>query len=100
MFVGIEFDEKNGGGVALIHSNWLTPRKREVWWPPFKQQEHYERSLKKGESPNENWLLYPVERTFFEEGKFSSYIKYNKLHSIFLPLLSSRCHSNQLCIKI
>nr|CAI5836700.1 unnamed protein product [Callosobruchus analis] len=72
MFVGIQFSEKDGGGVALVHQKWMTPRKGEVWWPPYKQQDQCDRSLKRGDSPNENWVLYPVERFFFEERLYSS----------------------------
>lgn len=70
MFVGIQFSEKDGGGIALVHRKWLTPRKSEVWWPPFKQQDHFNKSIKKGESPNESWTLYGVVKAFFEEGKY------------------------------
>lgn len=69
MFVRVEFPKEDGGGVALVHRKWMTPRKKEVRWPPFKQQDFYDRSLKKGETPNENWKLYGVFRLFFE-GEF------------------------------
>ncbi|KAJ8957035.1 hypothetical protein NQ317_004832 [Molorchus minor] len=66
-FIGVEFDERDGGGVGLVHYTWLTPRKREVWWPPYKQQTAFEKALKKGEVPNETWTLCKVARSFFEE---------------------------------
>jgi len=67
-FVGIEFGSC-GGGVALVHSSWLTPRKQEVFWPPFKQQSQFNKALTKGTSPEEStWQLYPVKRSFFEIG--------------------------------
>lgn len=69
VFVGIEFCEADGGGIALIHEKWLTPRKREVWWPPVKQQDQFSKALKKGESPASNWKIFSVSRTFFEEGE-------------------------------
>lgn len=71
VFVGIEFFEADGGGVALIHEKWLTPRKKEVWWPPVKQQDHFSKALKKGDSPAANWKIYGVARTFFEEDDFT-----------------------------
>ncbi|KAF5270724.1 hypothetical protein FQA39_LY01462 [Lamprigera yunnana] len=58
MFVGIEFPEDNKSGVALVHRKWLTPRKRQVWWPSYKQQDLFDKSLKKGESANDNWMDY------------------------------------------
>ncbi|KAJ8973091.1 hypothetical protein NQ317_006482 [Molorchus minor] len=54
-------DDLYYGGVML------TPRKREVWWPPYKQQTAFEKALKKGEVPNETWTLCKVARSFFEE---------------------------------
>lgn len=34
-YVVVEFDEKHGGGVAAVNSAWLTPFKKEVFWPPY-----------------------------------------------------------------
>lgn len=68
VFVGIEFLEADGGGVALIHEKWLTPRKKEVWWPPVKQRDHFSKALKKV-NPLLKTGRYSVARTFFEEGE-------------------------------
>ncbi|RLU23883.1 hypothetical protein DMN91_004091 [Ooceraea biroi] len=43
-FTGIEFTDDSGGGVALVSSQWLTPRKQEVFWPPYKFQSQYDYS--------------------------------------------------------
>lgn len=66
MYVGVEFPDEDGGGVALIHTKWLTPRKQEVWWPPSKQR--VSKALKKGESPSHDWRRYNITRIFFKEG--------------------------------
>lgn len=67
-FVGIEFVET--AEIALVHKNWLTPKKGEVFWPPFKQRVKFDHSLKQGDDPNEtSWMLYGIKRRFFETGK-------------------------------
>ncbi|CAG9769996.1 unnamed protein product [Ceutorhynchus assimilis] len=70
MFVGIQFTEADGGTISLVHEKWLTPRKKEVWWPPHKQHEVFVKSLRKGETPNEQWSLFKVEKSFFQEDNY------------------------------
>ncbi|XP_072395179.1 uncharacterized protein [Diabrotica undecimpunctata] len=70
----MEFDEKEGGSVAVVHQNWLTPRKKEVYWPPYKTQALYDKAVKKGDSCTEDWQLFTVKRIFryydsFEEAQ-------------------------------
>lgn len=67
MFLGVEFRELDGGGLSLVHEKWLTPRKSSVWWPPYKNQDKFEKSLRRGESPNENWTIYSISKTYFHE---------------------------------
>lgn len=69
MFLGIQFAEEDGGDLALIHKKWLTPRKTEAWWPPYKVQDVFDKALKKGDTPLDNWQIYKIQRTYFEEGK-------------------------------
>ncbi|CAG9840758.1 unnamed protein product [Diabrotica balteata] len=59
-----EFDEKEGGSVAVVHQNWLTPRKKEVYWPPYKTQALYDKAVKKGDSCTEDWQIFRVKRIF------------------------------------
>lgn len=54
-----------------MHKSWFTPLKREVWWPPYKQQSSFNKAVQKGEIPDENsWKLYSVHRLCFYEGLF------------------------------
>lgn len=73
-FVGIEFaaedSTEEGGAVSLVHSSWLTPRKQEVWWPPVKHQDLFQKTLRKGTVPQNTWDIHKVKRCFFAEGKF------------------------------
>ncbi|KAK4876217.1 hypothetical protein RN001_012639 [Aquatica leii] len=73
-FVGIEFLEKNGESrLAIVNNKWLTPKKSEVFWPPYKNQERYNKSLKKSETPDEEkWTLYSISRTFFESDEYNN----------------------------
>ncbi|KAK4872857.1 hypothetical protein RN001_014886 [Aquatica leii] len=71
-FVGIEFSEESGAGVfELVHSSWLTPKKQEVWWPPLKHREAFDKALRKGDLPEEEtWSIYKIKRCFFKEDDF------------------------------
>jgi len=67
-FVIIEFDD--GGGVAIVRSTWLTPRKREVFWPPTKDQKTFNKILENiAHADTEKWKLYPILRCLFETDK-------------------------------
>lgn len=68
-FTGIEFADD--GGVALVNSLWLTPRKQEVFWPPYKSQSQFDKAMKNGVIPEEkgSWAIYKIKRCFFETSK-------------------------------
>ncbi|XP_077270984.1 uncharacterized protein LOC143902160 isoform X2 [Temnothorax americanus] len=67
MFTVIQFDEKSDADLAVVSSTWLTPRKREVFWPPYKNTSSYNKALKKHEQPDEKkWTLYEVQKIFYE----------------------------------
>lgn len=75
-YVVVEFEENvdddERGGVAAVHSSWLTPRKREVFWPPYKEQSRFDRALKNGEAvdPDNGWIIYKLSRIFYESGEY------------------------------
>ncbi|KAK4885567.1 hypothetical protein RN001_001838 [Aquatica leii] len=72
-FVGIEFLEKNGESrLAIVNNKWLTPKKSEVFWPPYKTQERYNKSLKSETPDEEKWALYSISRTFFESDEYNN----------------------------
>ncbi|XP_067208313.1 uncharacterized protein [Linepithema humile] len=65
-YVLIEFDD-GGGSVAVVRSTWLTPRKREVFWPPVKDQKTFNKILESVvHAHTATWKLYPVQRCLFE----------------------------------
>ncbi|KYQ53447.1 hypothetical protein ALC60_00009 [Trachymyrmex zeteki] len=70
MFTVIQFDEISGASLAVVSTKWLTPRKKEVFWPPYKNVTTFNKALKKHEDVNEEkWTLYKVQRIFYETGK-------------------------------
>ncbi|KAB0794081.1 hypothetical protein PPYR_13701 [Photinus pyralis] len=77
-FVGVEFDARSGGGVAIINRNWLTPRKQEVFWPPYKYQSDFDMAVKKAEQPSDRWRIFKLKRKLFESNEFS--LAVNKLN--------------------
>lgn len=44
-YVIVEFEDKDGGGVSEVHSTWLTPLEREVFWPTYKEQLLFDKSV-------------------------------------------------------
>lgn len=68
-FVVVEFSEESGGGVAIVNSCWLTPRKKEAFWPPIKQQNVFDKALKNGDAPQESWETVKIQRVFYETGE-------------------------------
>lgn len=68
MYYVVEFDDETGGGIGLIREEWLTPRKKETFWPPSKLSTQYNKSLIDGHVPDEKWKLCPIRRIFYSTG--------------------------------
>lgn len=66
-FLVIEFEE---GGLAVVQSHWVTPRKKEVYWPPVKNRSTFAKLLQADEPAdiNDSWKLYPIQKIFYETG--------------------------------
>lgn len=60
-FAVIEFKD---GGISVVRSEWLTPRKKEVYWPADKEHSRFERLLLRGGEISENWTPFPIVRIF------------------------------------
>ncbi|XP_050512098.1 uncharacterized protein LOC126888132 isoform X2 [Diabrotica virgifera virgifera] len=68
----VQLDETGGNTLAVVHQNWLTPLKKEVFWPPYKTSKQYKKSLLEGEVVNENsWMLYSIQRVFLTTDELS-----------------------------
>ncbi|EFN84063.1 hypothetical protein EAI_00123 [Harpegnathos saltator] len=72
-FVGVEFANEdsanNNTEVAIVNVRWFTPNETNVFWPPVKSQDRYEKLLKQGATPTNEWSLCQVTKTYFETGK-------------------------------
>lgn len=68
MYHVVEFGSKSGGGLGLVRDEWLTPRKKECFWPPFKLSHQFNKALSEGHAPEDNWTLYEIEREFYKTG--------------------------------
>lgn len=54
----VELFLQNGGGVAVVNSGWFTPIKKEVFWPPYKEQNKCDKALRLSEAvDSEKWKL-------------------------------------------
>lgn len=68
----IQLDNSGNNTLATVHESWLTPLKKEVFWPPYKDSKGFKRALIQAEPVNaEKWILYGVQRIFYQSGKFS-----------------------------
>lgn len=65
--LGVQFEEQGRAVICIISSNWLTPKKQQTLWPPYKKQYQYEQSLKKGETPSSGWTLHKIEKVLFTQ---------------------------------
>lgn len=75
MYSVIEFDEskEGNGGLAIINTQWLTPRKHEVLWPPIKDQKQFNKLLSSNaEADATKWKLYSIRRCFYATGNFTN----------------------------
>lgn len=69
MFSVIEFKEASGGGLSIINTKWLTPRKQEVHWPPIKDSFAFSKVVRKVEQDiDQKWKLYQVEKIYYTTG--------------------------------
>lgn len=67
MYVGVQFVGEES--IAVVAENWLTPSKKETFWPPYKQQSQFEKSLKECETPGK-WEIHQISRCFFATGTY------------------------------
>lgn len=67
MFAVVEFCDTQGRGLAVINSQWLTPRKHEVYWPPIKDSVQFNKAVR---SLNQcidvdTWIPYKLSKIFY-----------------------------------
>ncbi|KAL1488600.1 hypothetical protein ABEB36_014404 [Hypothenemus hampei] len=66
MYNVIEFTKNCGGGLGVINETWLTPRRKQCFWPPFKNQKMFNKCLANKDEPEENWQIYDIERHYYQ----------------------------------
>lgn len=79
MFSVIEFTVEDGGGLAVVNSNWLTPRKKQVFWPPVNEQTKFNRYLKTESVNTETWILYKIRKIYYECGRYLGNVSFRYL---------------------
>ncbi|XP_029171348.1 uncharacterized protein LOC114940763 [Nylanderia fulva] len=92
-FVGVEFilnDSDNEASIALVHCSWLTPRKKEVWWPPYKTGAQFKKALFREEKPkDQTWTLYGIKQILFSCDEYQKASKKLKKCEEFSDVQSS-----------
>lgn len=78
MYHVVEFSSKSGGGLGLVREEWLTPRKKECFWPPHKLSFQFNKALCEGQAPEANWPMCESEREFYCTGLYF----FNMLYTI------------------
>uniref|UniRef100_A0A1Y1NDB3 DUF4806 domain-containing protein n=1 Tax=Photinus pyralis TaxID=7054 RepID=A0A1Y1NDB3_PHOPY len=64
-YVIVEFGDENGR-IGAVHKSWLTPLKKQAYWPPYKEQEKFDKALRCGENVQSSWTLWSVDRIFYQ----------------------------------
>ncbi|XP_061710095.1 uncharacterized protein LOC133519912 isoform X2 [Cydia pomonella] len=62
----IQFSDQDGGSISIVKNQWITPRRREVFWPPVKGSKAFEKVLADTKTPDEKWKRYAIQRVFCE----------------------------------
>lgn len=67
MFSVVEFSEES---VSVVRTEWFTPRKQNVFWPPIIDTHKFDTVLRKGKPAvdSETWELNSVKRCFYKTG--------------------------------
>lgn len=66
-YVIVEWEES--GAVSIINRSWLTPLKREAFWPPCKEQKIFNKILQQNDPMIDNqWVLHAIKRCMYETG--------------------------------
>lgn len=95
-YVGVEFTEN--GSVGLVHCSWLTPLKQEVFWPPYKTTNLFNKALANAEAPNQaTWKLFNIKRSFFECGVYLKYLflyRHDNMHVLQILMIMNYSSKN------
>ncbi|KAK4887247.1 hypothetical protein RN001_003518 [Aquatica leii] len=63
MFQVVEFEDSS---IAIIRTDWLTPRKKQTFWPPYKKTADYEKCLTTKEScVIASWDTYVIKKKYY-----------------------------------
>ena len=54
--------------IIIVRDSWLTPKKQECFWPPYKHSDKFNAALSKAEIPGEDWSLIQIKRRLYETG--------------------------------
>ncbi|XP_039290474.1 uncharacterized protein LOC120352701 [Nilaparvata lugens] len=66
LFAVIEFEKNSGEGLAIIREEWMTLRKKECFWPPYKNSIAFNKCLLNSKDTHEEtWPLYEMKRVFY-----------------------------------
>lgn len=66
MYSVVEF--ATDGSVSVVRTEWISPKKREVFWPPEKDPTKFEKLLTKGKEITSDWKLFDIARKFYDTG--------------------------------
>lgn len=68
MYYVIEFEDN---ALGIVRDSWMTPRKKECLWPPYKIASKFNKCLLSQDPPDENWPLYGIKRIMYETGELT-----------------------------
>lgn len=66
MYNVVEFQDN---GLGIVRQEWMTPRKKECFWPPYKVASQFNKCLMTQLIADETWPVYAIKRVMFETGE-------------------------------
>lgn len=61
----IEFED----GIQIIPEKWIQKNTNKCWYPNYKTDQYIIKAIKRQQTPQDDWLMYPIKRVFGVYGK-------------------------------
>lgn len=61
----VEFED----GIQVIPDNWIQKDTNKCWYPNYKTDQYITKAIKRRQTPQDTWFMYPIKRIFGVYGK-------------------------------
>lgn len=66
LFHLLEFED----GIQIVPDNWIQKDTNKCWYPNYKTDYYITKAIKRRQTPQDNWFMYPFKRVFGIYGKY------------------------------